>query len=36
VQTFLFARHFIVDVISSAILAAIESELLFHGCFLQR
>lgn len=36
VQTFLFARPFIVDVISSAILAAIESELLFHGCCSQR
>src|SRR5208283_2159179 len=32
-QTLLFARQIIVKVISSAFLAAVESELLSHSCF---
>jgi hypothetical protein len=33
VQTFLFTRQFVVNVIPSAILATVESESRFHGCF---
>ena len=33
-QTLLFARQIIVKVIPSAFLAAVESELLSHSCFL--
>jgi hypothetical protein len=31
-QTFLFARQFIMEVIPSAFFATVESESLFHGC----
>ena len=31
-QTLLFARQFIVDVIPSALFATVELESLFHGC----
>lgn len=34
VQTFLFAGQFVVKVIPSAILATVESEFLFHSCFI--
>jgi hypothetical protein len=33
-QTLLFARQFIMDVIPSALFAAVESESLFHGCVI--
>jgi hypothetical protein len=35
-QTFLFASQFVMNVISSAFFAAVESESLFHGCCSKR
>jgi hypothetical protein len=34
VQTFLLAGYFVVKIIPSAILATVESEFLYHGCFI--